>query len=67
MANDDLSTRINEVAADPSRAKGDQGEMENPSLRDLIDADRHLASKRAASHNRVGLRFYKIKPPGASE
>lgn len=38
--------------------------MTNIPIRDLIEADRHLAAKRAASKPHFGLRMTKCIPPG---
>ena len=62
---DTLDKTIQENAEGPKRAKGDSGEMEQHSLSEQIEADRYLASKRAARGKKVGLRFAKLVPPGA--
>ena len=38
--------------------------MTNVPLKDLIEADRYLAGKRAAAKAHMGLRFTKCIPPG---
>lgn len=38
--------------------------MTNIPIRDLIEADRHLAAKRASSKPHFGLRMTKCIPPG---
>jgi len=53
------------AAQEPKRVKGDMGEVEAHPLKDQIEADRYLASKRAASKPGGGLRFTKLVPPGA--
>ncbi len=63
---EDLSESIAENAAGPKRAKGDQGEMEQHSLKDQIDADRHLASKEAAKAGFKSLRSARLVPPGSA-
>ena len=65
MANEDLGTTISNAAQDPKRVRGDEGEMEQPNLKDLIAADQHLAAKRAGGTRRLGLRFRKLQSPGA--
>ncbi len=62
---DTLDKTIQENAKGPKRAKGDSGEMEQHSLTEQIEADRYLASKRAARSKKAGLRFAKLVPPGA--
>jgi len=63
---DELAEQIEENAQSPRRVRGDEGEVEQQPLRDQIDVDRYLSSRDAvdASKSR-GLRFMKIKPPGA--
>lgn len=62
---EDLGDEIETNASGPKRVKGDQGEVEQHSLKDQIEADRYLASKRAMSTKRRGVRFSKIVPPSA--
>jgi hypothetical protein len=52
------------AVAGPKRVKGDAGEVEQQPLPDLIEADRYLASKAAASSGARGVRFTKLVPPG---
>ena len=63
---DDLDDTIRDNAAGPAKASGDAGSMEQHKLADQIEADRYLASKKAAAQKRRGLRFTKLVPPGAS-
>ena len=63
---DEITDAIEQAAQEPKRVKGDMGEVEAHSLRDQIEADRYLASKRAARKTGGGLRFTKLIPPGAS-
>ena len=55
---------VEEAAAKPKKASGDWGSVENPSLPELIEADKHAEKKRARSNKRNvfldGL--YKVKP-----
>lgn len=62
---DDLEQTIRDNAEGPSEARGDSGSMKQHSLQDQIEADRYLASKKAAKSKSRGLRFTKIAPPGA--
>ncbi len=62
----DLDKQIRENAKGPKRAKGDSGEMEQHSLRDQIEADRYLESKKAAKKKGLGIKMSKLVPPGAS-
>jgi len=60
-----ITDAIRENAAGPAKASGDSISVEQHSIREQIEADRYLASKRAASKPHRGLRFTRIVPPGA--
>ncbi len=62
---DELQQSIEQNAAGPKRARGDSGEVEQHSLKDQIEADRYLASKKAVKEKRLGLRISKMVAPGA--
>ena len=62
----DLEQTIRENAKAPAKATGDSGSVEQHPLKDQIEADRYLASKKAAKSKRTGLRFAKLIPPGAA-
>jgi hypothetical protein len=62
----DLADQIAEAMAAPKRVKGDQGEIENHSITDLIKADQYLASKCAADKPHRGLRLTKLIPGGTA-
>lgn len=62
---DDLSDAIRTNANGPKAAKGDSGSMEQHSLTDQIEADRYLASKKAAGGKGLGVKISKLVPPGA--
>lgn len=61
---DDLKEAIRENAKGPAKAAGDSGSVEQHPLRDQIEADRYLNSKKAAKAKRLGLRITKLVPPG---
>jgi len=61
-----LDSTIEEAAAAPKSAKGDQGEMEAHPLKDLVEVDRYLASNRAVAKVHKGMRFNQLKPPGTA-
>lgn len=63
--NENLDETIRQNAEGPSKASGDAGSVEQHSLRDQIEADRYLESKKAAGKKNRGLRFSKLVPPGA--
>jgi len=62
----DLETTINTAAGQPKRVRGDEGEMEAHNLKDLIEADKYLASKTAGATRRLGIRFRQLQPPGTA-
>lgn len=57
---------IESAALAPKKVAVDGQSVEEHSIRDLIEADRYLAAKRAAANSRphFGLRFTKLIPPG---
>lgn len=61
----DLSSAIETAAAQTKRTKSGELELERRTLQELIEADRYLASKTAASSSKRGIAFVKLKPPGA--
>jgi hypothetical protein len=63
---DDLEQQIRENASGPKAAKGDSGSMEQHSLPDQIEADRYLASKKAAGGKGLGVKVSRMIPPGAA-
>ena len=62
---EDLDNAIKTNAEGPAKASGDSGSVEQHSLPDQIAADKHLASKQAASGKGLGIRRIKLSPPGA--
>lgn len=63
---DEVREKILENAQAPRRVVADGVEVEEHPLADQIAADRHLDSKTAAdASGSRGLRFTKLKPPGA--
>ena len=62
---DELQQSIEQNATEPKRVRGDSGEVEQHSLKDQIEADRYLASKKAANSNGSGIRVSKMKASGA--
>ena len=63
---DSLEDAIRENASGPRRAVGDEGEVEQHSIRDQIAADRYLAGKKAAKKKNRGLRYNRIVPDGTT-
>ena len=63
---EDLSDTIEEAASEPESGTQDGMTIKQRPIRDLIDADKHLASKTAAQTDpRKGFTRVKIIPPGA--
>ena len=56
-----LNKRFENNAKKPAKAAGDTGSVEQHPLRDQIELDRYLNSKKAAKAKRRGLRITKIK------
>lgn len=65
MAGDDLKDTIKDNAQGPAEARGDSGSIRQHSLKDQIEADRYLASRKAAAENRLGFLLVRLVPPGA--
>jgi hypothetical protein len=61
---DDLAQTIRDNALGPSEVHGDSGGMRQHSLTDQIEADRYLASKKAAKNKGLGIGLKKLVPPG---
>ena len=61
----DLSANIATNAVAPKRVKTDEGEFEQHSLKDQIEADRYLNGRAAARAKGFGLRVARGKPPSA--
>jgi hypothetical protein len=61
----DLDQNIRDNAAGPAKATGDSGSVEQHKLRDQVEADRYLESKKATRRKGVGVKFAKLVPPGA--
>ncbi len=62
---DELQQSIEQNATEPKRVRGDSGEVEQHSLKDQIEADRYLASKKATQGKGLGGRIGKMKASGA--
>ncbi|TVQ33890.1 MAG: hypothetical protein EA376_01260 [Phycisphaeraceae bacterium] len=60
-----LEQSIADNAAGPKRAQGDSGSVEQHGLRDQVEADRYLESKKATRRKGVGVKLVKLEPPGA--
>lgn len=63
----ELEDVIREVAAGPKSVTVDGTNVQAHSIKELIEADQHLAGKSgAASTRHRGIRFSKLVPPGAT-
>ena len=63
---EDLEDTIRENAQGPSEARDDSGGMKQHNLRDQIEVDRYLNSKKAAKSKTSGIRISKLIPPGTA-
>jgi len=61
---DELEEQLKENAKRPAKAEGDAGSVEQHPLRDQIELDRYLNSKKAAKRKGLGIRISKLIPPG---
>ena len=64
MSENGLENAIEENAMGPKKASGDAGSVEQHPIADQIAADKHLASKRAAHSQGLGIQLAKISPGG---
>jgi len=62
MPDDTIRDAIEEAAASPARVAVDGTVVEGQSIRDLIEADKYLAQKSAATRNHLGVSFRKLIP-----
>lgn len=63
---DTLRDAIRTNAAGPKRLRGDEGEIEQHSIEDQIEADRYLRNTTAVAKPSRGLRFSRMSPPGTT-
>lgn len=62
----DFKDAIRENATGPAEVTIDGQTVKQHSLKDQIEADRHLTTGQAADHPRRGIRFSKLVSPGAT-
>ena len=60
----DLSAEIEAAAEGPKKISVDGLNVEAQPVKDVIEADRYLASKSAAGKRKRGLNISKLSPPG---
>ena len=63
----DLSNTITNAANEAKSISIDGLAVSAHPLADLIEADKYLTAKNAADKNHFGMRFIRLKPPGAGE
>lgn len=63
--NPNLDQAIADNAAGPAKASVDGQSVEQHAIRDQIEADRYLESKRATRRRGLGIRLFKIVAGGA--
>ena len=61
----DLRDVILENAKGPKKVTGDAGSVEQHSIKDQIEAERFLQSKKATRQG-LGIRFVKLRPDGTT-
>lgn len=61
----DLSDTIESVASAPKQTEVDGQRVTEHSLQELIEADRYLQERTAATRDRLPVRFVTLQPPGA--
>lgn len=65
MADETIRNAIRENAAGPKRASDDNGSFEAQPLQELVNVDKYLDNKAAASRG-IGLRHVRMVPPSAT-
>lgn len=63
----EIDDAINTAAITPKAASADGISTTARDLRELIEAAEYLAAQNATAKNHFGLRFIRLKPPGAGE
>ncbi|MEM9656958.1 MAG: hypothetical protein AAF961_01225 [Planctomycetota bacterium] len=64
--NSDLDSAILTAAVEPAAASGDEGSVSARKIGELIEAERHVAGKRAVRSRHRGLYITKLSPPGTA-
>lgn len=65
--NSNLETALIQNASGPKSAQVDGQRVEQHALTDIIQADKYLASKKAAKSRTGGLKFTKLSHSGAQD
>lgn len=66
MSEHDLSDQIAQNASGPKKVSGDAGSVEQHSLKDQIDADRHLKGQNSLKSGKRGFILGRFKPGGTT-
>lgn len=61
---DELEEQLKQNSQKPAKAEGDAGSVEQHPLRDQIELDRYLNSKKATKRRGLGVKISKLIPPG---
>ena len=61
---EELDQDIRDNAGGPRRAAGDSGSVEQHTLKDQIEADKYLQSKKASKSKGLGVKLAKISQGG---
>jgi hypothetical protein len=61
---DSTEQAIEQAATSPKRVTVDGQTVEGRPIREMIDADKHLESKKAAQSKGLGIRIHRISPGG---
>lgn len=64
MAEKTITDAIEEQAMGPRQVTVDGASTQRRDIRELIEADKHLAAKTAAKRNHFGMAFRKLEPGG---
>lgn len=59
-----MANEVDAAIANPKKATADGVSVESHTLPELIEAEKHIARKSAASQPARGMRFTKLVPPG---
>ena len=62
----EIEAATDAAAAQPQQMSGDGINVTNRSIADLIAYEKYRAEQVAAANNRLGVRFFNTKPPGAT-
>lgn len=66
MSENEIDQSIKDNAIGPKSAESDGHKVEQHSLKDQIEADRYLCSKKAMKNKSLGIRISKLSPPGGA-